>query len=200
MRFLILRFLIWSWCSKTIIWVELSLAGGGSGGKVIAWSSGSWSSGSWSSGSWSSGGWSSGGWSSGSWNSGALFPGGSNFWAPQPSPAYPRWAAGFAGFAGLLLGCCLVCWFAAWPAAWPACCFDLAAFTRPSPDNQNPTKENARKIIRVSADNQTTKKAPKHVDVWVTALFFHIEETKRSRAQDTCAHKQFTGVEHWPIS
>jgi hypothetical protein len=107
------------------------------------------------------------------------------------------WVCWFAAW--LLLGL-LVCWFAAWPAAWLACCFALAACTRPSPDNQNPTKENARKIIRVSADNQTTKKAPKHVDVWVTALFFHIEETKRSRAQDTCAHKQFTGVEHWPIS
>ncbi len=119
----------------------------------------------------------------------------------QPSlPQMGCWVCWVCWFAAWLLLGLLVCWFAAWPAAWLACCFALAAFTRPSPDNQNPTKENARKIIRVSADNQTTKKAPKHVDVWVTALFFHIEETKRSRAQDTCAHKQFTGVEHWPIS
>ncbi len=27
------------------------------------------------------------------------------------------------------------------------------------------------------ADNQATKKAPKHDDVWITTVFFHIEET-----------------------
>ncbi len=113
------------------------------------------------------------------------------FGHPSPAQPTPDGLLGLLGllvcwFAAWLLLGLLVCWFAAWPAAWLACCFALAAFTRPSPDNQNPTKENARTIMSRQDNQATTKTAQTHAH---PSFFFapnNLFPTARSRGQ--CSH------------
>ncbi len=58
----------------------------------------------------------------------------------------------------------------------------------PTPNQQNPTKANVRKMIKISADNQVTKKTPKHVDVWITTAFFFTSKKPNAQEHRTHAH------------
>ncbi len=75
--------------------------------------------------------------------------------------------------------------------------FFLPSLPYPTPDQQNPTKENVRKIIRTSADNQATKKAPKHVDVWTTTVFF-VRALLHTRSQAPHLVVAFTILDELP--
>jgi hypothetical protein len=49
-------------------------------------------------------------------------------------------------------------------------------------------------MIKISADNQVTKKTPKHVDVWITTAFFSHRRNQTLKSKPALAKEEGIGL------